>query len=147
MTMSTTVNSIESVLLKDGLSLTQHAWLESATVGHRVKSPNDFHLLLNMYYVIPSCQEKHYPQQILSHRPFPRKISTSVESEEHRHARQIHRGERCVREKWRENTCLWEWEMDRAVGYLIRSSRVVFLQRVEWGCECVWCWLSPVPAG
>lgn len=82
--------------VKDGLSPIQQAQLGSIMVGHRVKRPNGFHLLYSTQYFIPSCQEIFYPLQILSHHPFPRKISTSAESEVDRHAEQIHCGQRCV---------------------------------------------------
>ncbi len=89
-------NIMERMWLDDGLSSTQQGQLGSIMVGHRVKRSNGFHLLLSTQYIIPSFEEKYYPRQILSHHIFPRKISTSAESEADRHAEQIQCEQRCV---------------------------------------------------
>lgn len=95
---SKTVNLMKTMWVKDGPAPTRQAQSGSIAVGHRVKRPNGFHVPYSTRHFIPSGQETFYPLQILSHHPFPGKISTSAESEVDRHAEQIHCGQRCARE-------------------------------------------------
>lgn len=145
------VNLMKTMRVKDGPSPTQQAQSGSIAVGHRVKRPNGFHVPNSTRHFIPSCQETFYPLQILSHHPFPRKISTSAESEVDRHAEQIHCGQRCVWEGGGETkrmcrvhlcACYGEWDAHTPSCYIILRSPTVVLGSAV-ACECVWLFLCP----